>query len=241
MKNILLFAIMLAIVPATSVVASDPPAHGSYNAGWGMNPGNWDATTGGWSSGLSLYSGSGGGQGWYNNWTNPGTPTWDPDYAPISLELWIELYMIQTYEYTSYQWHRLGNAGETIEFIISGTIRSNSGEWIILERGTDPMTHLWFQHNVLGGTSLGLPHGWGGHAGGHVPITWYYCWGRGLTWYQNIQVDWTEVDPGDGNIEFAIEEGCDHWYGFKGELEILYHQPDGYYTLEIAGCPSPLL
>ena len=39
MKNILIFALILAF-PVTSAVATAPvpPANGGYQAGWGMNP-----------------------------------------------------------------------------------------------------------------------------------------------------------------------------------------------------------
>ena len=91
---------MLALV----VNAAPPPAppYGEGGADWGMTWYDWDNHTGSWSSGLALYDPNApelAGYGWVVTWN----PTAYINYAPITLELWIEMYMLLTYEYTSYQ------------------------------------------------------------------------------------------------------------------------------------------
>ena len=106
-----LFASILILTSvAVMANATPPPAHGGYQSGWGMNPTNWENESGSFSA-MGLYDPNytGGGASWVVGWN----PTAYINYAPITLELWIEMYMLLTYEYTSYQWHRLGNSGET--------------------------------------------------------------------------------------------------------------------------------
>jgi len=229
---ILATALFLAM-PVTSAIATPPPAHGGYLAGWGMNPGNWTATTGSWNSGFSLYNPNGPGPGGGDNWV----VDWLPSivygtYDPITFELWVEMYSVQAYHYTSYQWHRLGNNAETITFVIQGTIQSNSGQWISLVwDGTDPLTHLWFRHDIFNRT--GAPYGY------DLPITWIARWGDGLVYGQNLR--WESYVTPNPDIDVLIDEACDHWFEFEGSFDLAYHVDDGYYSLTAAGCPAPEL
>ena len=34
---------------------------------------------------------------------------------------------------------------------------------------------------------------------------------------------------------------CDRWFQFEGSFDLLYHEADGYYYCELAGCPAPTL
>jgi len=240
------FVIMLlgitipALVFATS--AYPPPANGVYNGGWGMNPTNWQTQTGSFSA-WGLYDPLYGGAG--DAWV----VSWDPtiqyiQYAPIKLELWVEMYCLQTYRYTSYQWHRLGNQYECIEFIIEGTVQSNEAQAVSLKETTYPLTHIYFVEDIFGRVDPGpLPPGYP-NPNAHIPLEWFGRWGRGLT-YGEYQVwpenGWQGPMCVPGCLTMLITEPCDHWFQFKGEFCIPYHQPDGYYRLDLAGCPAPIM
>jgi len=218
-----------AMVPVTSVYATPPPAQGGYGAGWGMNPNNWQTATGTFSAwGLydPLYGGAG--AAWVVGWPSPVYIT----YAPITLELWIEMYALQSYQYTSYKWHRLGDNAETITFLIQGTLSSNSGQWVSLMKATDPLTHLWFREDIFGRT--GAPYGY------DLPITWIARWGNGLNYGQNLQWE-AYVTPDPDDITIGPIPACDHWFEFQGSFDLAYHVDDGYYSLVTAGCPAPEL
>jgi hypothetical protein len=236
LKRIFLLTVLITVIAfaGTAFAQTVPPAHGGYSAGWGLNPNNWNNYTGSYNSGLALYDplGAGAGAGW--NVFPSGNPI---VYDPITLELWIEMYMIQTYYYTSYQWHRLGNAAETVTFTIDGTVMSNNGQYIQLIAGTDPMTHLYWRHNIFGGGTMGVG---GSNNARDIPISWEYRWGDGLTIGSSQIVGWTSYTP-DPDITFLIEDACDHWYQFRGSFDLVYHEADGYYSLTLAGCPAPTL
>lgn len=173
MKQVVL-ALMVVAMMAMVANATSPPAppSGGGGAGWGMTWYDWDNYTGSYSSGLALYDpiGGSGGFGWVVEWN----PTQYITYAPITLELWIEMYLIQTYQYTSYQWHRLGNSpANSIAFTIDGTIQSNEALWVSLTEmdGWDPLG-LEFQHNIGVGDNQNVRS--------LIPISWRARWGEGL-------------------------------------------------------------
>jgi len=242
LKTILIFALMLAIVPATSVVAGQPedgpPANGLYGAGWGMNPTKWNDYSDSWSSGFSMYApdpGHPAGAGWLVGWA----PEVYIQYAPITLELWIEMYMIQTYYYTSYQWHRLGDEAETITFDIKGTVKSNEGCWILCT--ADPLWNpdqLTFVGNMGAGDDRNARD---------IPIDWSGRWGHGLVNGTDprgpgIGPDcWGDLTWVDDELILDEVTACDRWFTFRGVFSLVYHEADGYYYLEIAGCPTPSL
>ena len=226
-----LFAILITLAFAeVTANATPPPAQGGYQAGWGMNPTNWQSQSGSFSAwGLYDPNHTGGGASWVVGWN----PTTYITYAPITLELWIEMNMLLTYQYTSYQWHRLGNAAETITFSIDGTISSNDAQVV----GMSPvsgynLSYLQFQHNIFGGSSTTRTQ---------IPITWLVRWGEGLVIGQNIVQPWTNPYWFCGAMLLS-NSGiplCDHWFQFQGTFSLVYHEADGYYKLEIASCPYP--
>ncbi len=223
-----LFVALFAIsgLAVTAVQADPPPAYGIYGAGWGENPNNWDRATGSFNSGLCLWNPTDG--DYVNNFNYDGMGGHQIiSYAPILIELWVELHMIETYAHTHYEFHRIGNADETVEFIIEGTVRSNQTNWVGLTPGADGFEELVFRGGMYGG-------------GGDIPLTWYGRYGDGLVPGAGNPA-WTEfMNPDDDGIGFVIAK-CDHWFQFKGEFFLPYHIDDGYYSLEIAGCPVPEL
>jgi hypothetical protein len=230
MYKLLVLLVPLLVMPmAVPVYADAPPAHGGYEAGWGLNPTNWQTASGSFSA-WGLYAPDSGSAGdpWVVNWSDPHNVGFI-DYADITLELWIEMYALQTYHYTSYQWHRLGNSAEQICFIIEGLIQSNNGQSIILVHQSEPMTHLYFRHDVLNRT--------GSQYGSDIPITWQTRYGLYDVYGSNIVQNWTTATP-DPDIIISIPK-CDHWFQFQGCFDLEYHVDDGYYSLTLAGCPAP--
>lgn len=233
-KIVFLAAIMALVWSGTSFGAGStpvPPANGAYVAGWGMNPTDWQTATGTYNSGLALYDpdGLGGGAGWLTGW-NAYTYI---SYAPITLELWIEMYMIQTYHYTSYQWHRLGNHAETIIFTIDGTVSSNEGCWVLCTKDPswDP-NYMTFVHNIGVGDDRNARD---------IPLTWRGRWGDGHIIGDNVVLTWTGLDWVGDELILAEVEACDTWFQFEGSFDIEYHEADGYYYCALAGCPAPTL
>ena len=225
-------AALLAVCLVGAVYAVPPPANDGYLGGWGMNPTNWQTTTGSFSAwGIYDPLGGGGGAPWVVSYGSGGTPVYI-NYAPITVELWVEMYAIQAYRYTSYQYHRLGNAAETVCFTIEGTLQSNNGQYVQLMKGADPLNKLYFRHNVLGGLTPG--------ASADLPITWAGTWGTGLVYGQNIAWGPLPLTP-NPDLTMLIADPCDHWFQFQGCFAIPYHQADGYYSLTMAGCPAPEL
>ncbi len=224
-----LLAALVAVCLVATAWAVPPPANGGYGAGWGMNPTNWNSYTGSFYAwGLYDPLGGGGGGPWVVGWN----PTTYIQYSPITMELWIEMYSLQTYHYTSYQWHRLGNAAETICFDIEGLLQSNNGQYISLTAGTQPLTNLWFQHNIFGGLSPTPP-------AIDIPISWSGQWGTGLVYDAGLM--WEGGLTPSPDLTMLIPDPSDHWFQFTGCFTIPYHKPDGYYTLTAAGCPAPVL
>lgn len=239
MTKKMLIALLVLAIPMMAF-AIPPPPHGGYNGGWGMNPTMWNAVSGSFYA-WGLYDPNFTGcDGWVVNWD----PMEYIEYSPISLQLWIEMYAITTYHYTSYQWHRLGNQEECIEFIIEGAVQSNNAQRVAIKEINTPLTHLFFIEDIFGNPSPGLlPPGYP-NPNADIPITWYGRWGRGLEYGEN-QVypagqEWLELCV-PACLTMLITEPCDHWFQYKGEFCIPYHQPDGYYRLEMAGCPEPIL
>lgn len=229
MYKLLVLLVPLLIMPmAAPVYATPPPAHGGYSGGWGMNPTDWDSLTGGYNSGLALYDplGAGGGAGW--------VVTWNPenyiDYADITIQLWIEMYMIQTYYYTSYQYHRLGDQAEHLCFTISGTVASNEGVYVLCTAGALDPNFLHFMGNIGVGDDRNARD---------IPIVWEGRYGSGFSIGNNVILPWTSLTWSGGDLVLAEFEHCDHWFQFRGCLDIFYHEADGYYYLDLEGCPVP--
>ncbi len=226
-RRILATFLVLALVAVTAN-AIPPPAHGGYQAGWGMNPTIWQETTGSFAAwGLYNPNYTGGGAAWVVGWN----PTTYITYAPITLELWIEMNMVLTYQYTSYQWHRLGNAAETIIFTIDGTMQSNDNQVVIMAPASGwNLSYLLFQENIFGGSSTTRTQ---------IPLAWETRWGEGMTIGENVIDPWHPAMLQCGIIILGTIPACDHWFQFRGTFSLNYHEADGYYKLELAGCPYP--
>jgi hypothetical protein len=233
----IVYSLAIALLIATSVMADAPPAHpeGTYQAGWGMCPVNWENRYGSfqadgiWRPGHNWVVG-------YEGDCNQ-TPIYI-QYDPICLDLWIELYCMQTYEFTNYEWHRIGDQHEDVTFYICGIVSSNNPEWVGLVRASQDLDRLHFMGDIFGND----------HGESDISIDWHYAWGSydrpgGETPPdpRNLNNDcWHDICPGNnGNMYFQIPEVCDHWFCWKGEFTIAYHQADGHYQLHMAGCPAP--
>jgi len=234
---------IVGLLLSAPVLAEEPPAHqdyrGVYQGGWGMNPTDWDST-----DGIS-FNASGIWDPGHESWVvgYEGCHHCNPiyiEYAPITLDLWIELYCIQSYAFTHYMWHRIGNADEVINFYICGTVHSNNGEWVSLMAGEDDLGYLHFREDIFGHTGVNY--------GRDIPIEWQYAWDEYDHFTdtpplpENIpDGDWSGVVTPNPNITFCIPDPCDHWFCFWGQFHILYHENDGHYQLVMAGCPAPEL
>ncbi len=231
--KLLIPLVALLVIPSLAAgQAIPPPAHGDHIAGWGYNPHKWNAVSGSWTSGFAMYNPTApelGGAGWVVGWD----PLTYIDYGDITLELWIEMYMVQTYQYTSYQWHRLGNEAEQICFTIDGTVQSNEGAWILMtaDPAWDP-NYLKFMGHIGVGDNRNMRD---------IPITWQGQWGHGWIPGVDVVMPWTSLEWEGDDLILAEIEACDQWFQFEGCFDLLYHEADGYYKLVIAGCPAPSL
>ncbi len=241
MVKTLFSLLVVGLLLFSPVLADEPPAHGGYQAGWGMNPNNWQTATGCYNSGIGIYDPhhGGGGGSWVVGYEDGCNNPIYIQYDNITLDLWIEMYMIQTYCFTQYQWHRIGNQDEYINFYICGTVFSNNGQYIQLMRGDEDLDYLHFREDIFGRTGRGRD----------IPITWHYAWGAYDHYNETPpdcedipEGDWHEIVPNQcGNLSFVIPEPCDHWFCFWGQFHLLYHENDGHYGLVMAGCPAPML
>jgi hypothetical protein len=174
----------------------------------------------------------------YDQWEYCGT---NPlVYAEINLHLWVEMYMYLYYEYTTYKWHRLGNTvdGEEVCFIIQGLIRSNSAQFVGLIEDEDDVGFLHFRGSIFGD-----PDDYEANDP-DLAITWFGRFGEGDQYPQD-ENGWEEIEPsviGEVRGIWLPPIGkCDHWFQFRGCFFIPYHIDDGYYSLTIGGCPTPVL
>jgi hypothetical protein len=208
-----------------------PPEQGGYLEGWGMNPTNWQKVSGGFNTGIMICDAGG---HYNNNFSDPSNPQ-EVVYEPIVLELWVELYAQEYYQYTSYQWHRIGNNAEVVGFDICGWVKSNNANWVGLTQGTQDMNFLHFMGGRYGNYNVA------GHApGADLPISWSVTYGPGTDWTGQGTTTALSYDQRYNGIGVVLG-ACDHWFRFRGEFTIPYHLDDGYYKLEIAGCPAPVL
>ena len=240
---------IILVLPTVLVYASPPPSTDNYPSGWGMNPTVWErrgSSFSEWGIYDPVSSGAGGfGQGAYG-WRITDKPPYKPraerclipyqalrtmSGAPVTLELWIESYLLFSYENTCYQWHRLGDAGETITFVIEGTTQSNTELEVVLIPESEALTHIEFVEDIWGRT--------GSEYGSDLEISWRGRWGNGLECGESIQWGWETLIPDaeTGSLGISNIPPCDHWFQFEGSFMIPYHQPDGYYKLVINGCP----
>jgi len=232
----LTLAVLAVAFCAFVASAIPPPANGGYLPGWGMNPNPWDATSGNYYA-WGIYDPLAGGNpcfGWVVGYTTPGMAPIYITYADISLELWIEMFMELSYEFTSYQWHRVGENAETISFCIEGVISSNHPQWVCLteKNPAQPLSHLQFIEDIFGNT--------GPMYGTNIAIMWTVEYGTGAIPGLNTVYGPTPVQP-DPDLCVLIEYPCTHWFRFCGTFCLVEHVADGYYTLIMGGCAYPNL
>jgi hypothetical protein len=246
MKKILVLVLLFAFSFANATVTPanlnyQPPSPGpnDENGGWGNSCIEWDDCEGSFETNQGdtlffvIYDPIN--DQWEYCGTNPLV------YAEIKLHLWVEMYMYLYYEYTTYKWHRLGMTvnGEEVCFIIQGLIRSNSAQNVGLIEDEDDLGFLHFRGSIFGDP--------GDYEANdpNLPITWSGRYGAGSTYGDNVIMGWTEIDPeilGDVRGVWLPPIGkCDHWFQFRGCFFIPYHIDDGYYSLTIGGCPTPVL
>ncbi len=228
----LTFIIVLSLI-AGAAIASGPPEYTNqltgqtFAEGWGNCPINWETATGSYDSGLCLYAG-----GNFHQFYLVGDQ-WESQiiqYDPITLDLWIELSMVCTYQYTDYDWHRVNalTGAETINFYISGTVRSNETLRVSLDKLSQDLDKLHF---------IEAPFG----SAGDIPIAWQCRMGNGLSIGSNVTHDWATCTP-NGNGDLVLNWNvapCNHWFQWWGSFLLIEHQADGHYQLVIAGCPVP--
>ena len=236
MSKALFSLLIVGLLLCSPVLADEPPEHEGYQAGWGMNPNNWESATGQFGPEFGIWDP---GHGWVVDYEGGCHNPIYIDYDEITLDLWIELYCIQSYAFTHYQWHRIGNADEWIDFYICGIVHSNNGEWVSLMAGDDDLGFLHFREDIFGRT--GPTHG------RDIPIIWRYAWDEYDHFNETPPQDpaedidcWSNIVTPDPNISFRVPK-CDHWFCFWGRFHIRYHENDGHYQLVMAGCPAPEL
>jgi hypothetical protein len=245
MKKLLVVALLLAV--SVSFGQWDPLVDGPFcdqgPIGWGNDCTEWDQMYGSFETyqqdpeyNFVIY--------------DPNTDQWEYCgtnplvYAEINLHLWVEMYMYLYYEYTTYKWHRLGMTvdGETVCFVIQGLLRSNSAQYVGLTELTNGQNDIGFLH--FRGSIFGDPGDFEANDP-DLAISWEGRFGAGSTYGNNVIMGWTDIEPdyvGDVRGIWLPPIGkCDHWFQFRGCFFIPYHIDDGYYSLTIGGCPTPVL
>ncbi len=214
MKNILVFALMLAF-PLTSAVA-DPVQGPLPPGGWGTDCDNWIQYTDPWASGHLIYDPLySGGDGWMV------CPGCDPVVWPaLDIEMWIEMECILTWAETHAKIHRFSDYNDFYLYF-HGTSACNNGQYIIT---TPPdsigsLNYLPFYVDMFGRT--------GPSYGTDIPLTWEASVDGGA---YALMVDGTA-----GAKQFLVD-ACDHYFTIRILVDVEYHQEDGYYYLGGPGC-----
>jgi len=244
MKRLIL-ALMVVSAIAMIAWADEPPAPpvGSGipgTAGWGYCAVAWTDISGTWGPVFALYpTGGSGGGAWrvYDQVT--GVYIGGINYAPIYIDLWVELYMVNSYRYTTYAYHRIGNElTSTLAITIQGLIQSNHAMTVsLVGPSTETMNVLHFRHDALNRVNGAVIYG------SDLPITWYGRYGLGSEYGTGVQWGWNAITPTvtPPQLVSMLIPACDHWYEFQGAVLIPYHIDDGHYELTLAGCPGPEL
>jgi hypothetical protein len=256
MRKLVLLVLLLAFGLASAEVIPvrhnwRPPSPGGEDENGDPYPGGWGNCCIEWEDAEGFFSTNQGDTLFFvifdpldNEWQYCGTNTLE--YAEIDLNLWVEMYMYLEYNFTTYKWHRIGRTRETetICFLIQGLIQSNSEQHVGLVQLDDdnPIGQLTFRGSIFGDP------GDYEEDDPNIPITWEARYGEGDAFGGNVIMGWTEIEPGplgqDGPIGVWIPEyigKCDHWFQFRGCFNLFYHIDDGYYSLIIGGCPTPIL
>ena len=227
-----IFAILLVgLLLAGPALAGPPPAHGGYPGGWGNNPTKWDDCTGFYQD-WALYDAS----------TPPSCAGWNvfeggvlqgrAFVAPMSIQLWVELYAEMTIYMTHTQFHQLGGDGDDFTFYFGGVVASNNSQQICVTGNGMPLTHLRFQHDIFGNED---PYA------SNWAVSYYIASGQGNDPPPPESINqWTSIEPEQGRFCWEFPK-CDWWFWIKGHFCIEYHEHDGYYLLSLLICPMPYL
>jgi hypothetical protein len=204
---------MLAIVPATSVIADPPPG------GWGRDCVSWTNYYNPVTTAELIYDPVG---GFYRDCVTGYEVVW----PAFQIDLWIELEIMVHFDWTLAQIHRV-SAYDSIQLVMGGWIEQNGGNYIVVRPlGSDPnglpydLDRMNFIHDVLNRPSLGS----------HIPVTWF--WANGAP-----GPPWSPMTPDGNNYIFLIEAPChtDFWIRIMIAPEM--HQDDGFYKLHGDLCP----
>lgn len=231
------FALLIVgLLLAGPALASAPPAHGGYAAGWGNNPLPWQDYVGPSCEKSAIY--------------DPYLGDWNvyqgasPFCCEIRIELWIEMSATMTIPVTTFMYHRLGNfnahnnpyddpnpygpTGEIISGNIVGSLSSNHTQDLCMMGDPDSdLNFLAFQHDIFGGFD-----------GQDIPVNWEYASGSGL--FPPPEVQFRPGDPVNNMMCIRLLP-CDHWFWWWFWFYIPYHWYDGYYVLYFAICPLPVI
>jgi len=212
MKNILLFALMLAIIPATSVVA-DPPGSNPPPGGWGTDMTNWQTPGGYYDTGWLIFRP---GTGYVVKSTGE-LVVWED----LWVELWIEMETRYILSSTNLQVHRVSGYSD-ITWIINGQWWGNHPTYFFWDGdgGNKDLFTLEFINAVAGAST-----------GDDITLTWRYSIDSG-TWYDFYEMtwlhDWGFLLP-SGHFSFDIEMVAD----------LVDYQHDGYYLFDPLMVCSP--
>jgi len=206
---------MLAIVPATSVVASAPPG------GWGTDCNDWTNLSIPATTNELIYDPA---LGTYMDCGTCAPVVW-PEFQ---LDLWIELEIMVHFDWTLAEIHRVSTYDE-IELIMICWIEQNGGNWIVVRPlGNDEnglaynLNQMNFIHDVLDRPSLGS----------HIPVSWWWLNGT-----PGPTPTWNSMTPDGSNYIFLLDQPCRTDFAIRILITPEYHQDDGFYKLHGDLCP----
>jgi hypothetical protein len=214
-------ALMLGLAGTAGATVPPPPGPTGH---WGHDCGNWVNYTDPWASGWICYdpaAGSGGG-GWLN--CSDGTHvTW----PGLDIQLWVEMECALTWDRTKAQIHRYNNFDDFC-LTFDGTSSCNNGQYIITTAApgapTNALDFMWFKGDMFGDSPP--------RTGPNIPAAWTYTMDGSGAYYPMTN---------DGNDKYFLVDACDHYFTIAVCLDMVYHQPDGYYELGGPGyciCPA---
>ena len=224
MRKLTLITIAVAFLAVGSFAQSSYPPPG----GWGTNWTNTIIMGGGYSVVDLLHVPNGAAPGYWNAPPAPGTPFVFPG---ITVELWVEMILDITWNYTTVQMHYAGHGPSFIyTFYLCGLISSNSPQQIAITYTGMPLCQLTFMEDIFGLNPGGVAN---------PCIHWFGVWGTGTPPTTPTYGSNDELTP-DPDIYMTIPL-CQHWFCFIGEICINEHIEDGYYLLEAGTAVTPSL
>jgi hypothetical protein len=211
-------AFLLGLAGTAVAAPNEPPLqNGGVGLGWGHDCGNWVSYYDSWDSGWICYDPDHGpgGDGWIN--CSGGT---DVVWPGLDIELWVEMECYLTWDHTRAQIHRTADFNDFC-LLFHGTSSCNNGQYIITTGGPlGSLDYMSFVGDMLGRTT-----------GPNIPASWEYS------------MDGSGYAPmtTDGADKYFLVEACDHNFTIAVCLDMIFHQPDGYYQLGGDGyciCPA---